>query len=153
MKATWENHTSGMRPVIPYMWGWLLSIYSKYSIPWYISYANTIHNHTWIIVVAHLYLFFYQVTCNSYMTIVVSKFIDVTPVSRVSMYCCITSPTYLEIYAYLRCIYCILVYLKVASVMLPIYIYITIKIHNIVLVHCMFRYTSKLCWVHTWHMM
>ena len=49
----------------------------------------------------HTSIFFYQVTCNSYMTIVVSKFIDVTPVSRVSMYCDVTSPTYLETYAYL----------------------------------------------------
>ena len=90
---------------------------------------------------------FYQVTCNSYMTIVISKFIDVTPVSRVSMYCCVTSPTYLDTYAYLSCIYCTLVYLKATLVMLPtyIYIYITIKIHSIVLVHCMFRHTSKLC--------
>ena len=81
------------------------------------------------------------------MTIVVSKFIDVTPVSRASMYCDVTSPTHLETYAYLSYIYCTLVYLKAVIVMLPtyIYIYITIKIHSIVLVHCMFRHTSKLC--------
>ena len=67
---------------------------------------------------------FYQVTCNSYMTIVVSKFIDVTPVLRASMYCDVTSPTYLETYAYLSYIYCTLVYLKAVIVMLPTYIYI-----------------------------